>query len=1357
MVKSGYGTLHGANVTADVIKAHKDDWCEGCALQDARVGKAGHRHRRRRHQQRSRRSKPNELHGVDTSGRTTPSYQKNKYTTIIVDHHDGATWAYSHRRMKDTSAILRLHEHHALVDARLTRAYESNGHVDLPLKAYRCDNGGEHSADIEQSRRREHGIATQFTVPGPGHGQQNGAAERRIRAVRDLRIKLIHGGLHPVPIQMARRLWDWADRHAAMLITIKPGRQYNPGDRSPAHIRYAAGQGARDRRWVERLTHVWLSAVVVVRHEADAPARDKNEPRGEIRYFLGVPDLFRPGYICWDMERPTAKPLVFQNVQFVDHNSGFDLPSSSKSRGSTRGDARVKVETTKLSRGDARGNDGLRGDARDKPTSKSSNGDAASSDAENQDDSDVGQPRLRDAPLGDGLEERTEWPVQVGDVVDRANERMLARMEGLESPRKFITDEDGTTLMLWDDDSDEESVHHTRAKAGVGDLLTTMGDMDVAITAGSNDESGDGSTYALNFLSGSDSDVDLLSDGGEEEHEIDMDDGWAGKFYLPRGEHADGPTLRLCYNRLRRGRDLGFSLSDMRRHNGSNPANSRFQPVNEDGSRRFVWIPTDLGTVDGEVVAPSTSSSAASEQEEHDVVVSLSDNDGDDGAEAPVDSNGATSAPVASGSVKVEEEKEPERPTSPTISPTSPDQRAAAAQVAHNTRVIGTFRRNREEELRRIYSQHANSAWFRRATTTVQTNRDSLRSDLDMSDGLAVGHMLRTSMQHAVLSVKASGKHQQRHYNASFACFEIAHNLSSIQVANAVKGLEGVRARDVPEPSSYKKAVQSEHAHFWREAIVRELANLESYDIWEWCDLPPGRKCIDTTWAFKVKTNALGFIDKFKARCCARGYRQIYGLDFLETHAPVTVLSSWRACVAEAARYGMDFDIWDVSGAYLNSPLIEEIYCKPPEGLKGGKPGQVLRLKKALYGLKQAGRAWHQKFTSWLEERGFRAATADPSLFILQERVREETRIVRINVYVDDAFSTHNNTEFYEEFKRQLNDPTDGFKLSSSEDNHVFLGVSVERLHDGAIKLHQTRYVNDLVARFLPPESRDATGKIRVPHFVTLTLSKDMCPSDDDAKRAMANIPYASLIGALNHLACFTRPDISQAVGVVAQFCANPGAQHWKAAIRILEYLRDTAEYGIIYGRQRTEFVPFAPLFAYVDASWADDPDDRTSRGGYQLWSWGAPIEWRSSKQTAQALSTTEAEYMAACEAVKAVVWARRLYQMDFGYDDLSIFNPDAPATEAESKGARPVTVFEDNSGCIEWSRNPVQHQRSKHIDLKYHFVRAKVKDGEVKLVHCVTERMVADLLTKYLSARRFEFLRDIMLSDEQPVSPGRR
>ena len=130
---------------------------------------------------------------------------------------------------------------------------------------------------------------------------------------------------------------------------------------------------------------------------------------------------------------------------------------------------------------------------------------------------------------------------------------------------------------------------------------------------------------------------------------------------------------------------------------------------------------------------------------------------------------------------------------------------------------------------------------------------------------------------------------------------------------------------------------------------------------------------------------------------------------------------------------------------------------------------------------------------------------------------------------------------------------------------------------------------------------------------------------------------------------------------------------------------------------------------------------------------------------------------MAACEAVKAVVWARRLYQMDFGYDDLSIFNPDAPATEAESKGARPVTVFEDKSGCIEWSRNPVQHQRSKHIDLKYHFVRAKVKDGEVKLVHCVTERMVADLLTKYLSARRFEFLRDIMLSDEQPVSPGRR
>ena len=244
----------------------------------------------------------------------------------------------------------------------------------------------------------------------------------------------------------------------------------------------------------------------------------------------------------------------------------------------------------------------------------------------------------------------------------------------------------------------------------------------------------------------------------------------------------------------------------------------------------------------------------------------------------------------------------------------------------------------------------------------------------------------------------------------------------------------------------------------------------------------------------------------------------------------------------------------------------------------------------------------------------------------------------------------------------------------------------------------------------------------------------------------MKTAPYRSIIGALNHLANNTRPDIAVAVGICAQFSCNPGMQHWRSVLQIVRYLKDTKDMGVIYGRKRTKMIPYVPLLAYADSSWADNIDDRTSRSGIMLWSWGGPIEWQSKKQKSQALSTTEAKYMAACRATKSIVWARRLFK-DFGYEDLGIFDPTEPLTEEERKGKIPSVIFEDNSGCICWSRNPVQHQRQKHIDLQYHFVRAKVKDGDVKLVFCPTEDMVADLLTKYLSTTRFQKLRDMMVA----------
>ena len=175
---------------------------------------------------------------------------------------------------------------------------------------------------------------------------------------------------------------------------------------------------------------------------------------------------------------------------------------------------------------------------------------------------------------------------------------------------------------------------------------------------------------------------------------------------------------------------------------------------------------------------------------------------------------------------------------------------------------------------------------------------------------------------------------------------------------------------------------------------------------------------------------------------------------------------------------------------------------------------------------------------------------------------------------------------WYQEFKTELQQE---FDLSSSADSDVFLGITIDRLRDGAIKISQQRYVDDIVASFLG----DGDKVSKVPYVVSWKLSKDMGPQTTKEKKAMEEIPYRRLIGMLLHLANCTRPDISAAVGILGKFNANPGMKHWKAALEVVKYLKGTANYGVVYGRQR-DGIPYVPLCGYSDASWADDPDDRT-------------------------------------------------------------------------------------------------------------------------------------------------------------------
>ena len=589
-------------------------------------------------------------------------------------------------------------------------------------------------------------------------------------------------------------------------------------------------------------------------------------------------------------------------------------------------------------------------------------------------------------------------------------------------------------------------------------------------------------------------------------------------------------------------------------------------------------------------------------------------------------------------------------------------------------------------------------------------------------------------------------KTYQQHVQHGYAVYNRAQTAG---FAHLVEELKHLKARDIHTPKNYRQAMASNFKTEWQEAIRKEIQNIEDHGTWEWVDLPKGRKPIDSTWSFKVKPNDQGQIDKFKARLCARGFREIYGVDYIETHAPVTTLVCFRVCLADAAQHGYHFSFFDISGAYLKSKLMEEIYMTPPEGVDA-PPDKVAHLLKALYGLKQSGRSWYGELTDILvEQLHFDRAVSDACLFIITVKF-DNGEFIRLNVHVDDCAATYKSEVFYQAFMRELeiilrkHVKGDGSVLSISDDKDVYLGMTVQRLPDGAIKLHQARYTEDILARFNHLDANPAS----TPYLSGDPLTKEDAPKTKEEKEEVEGIPYKSLVGSVLHLSRSTRPDIACAVGMLAKYQKDPGPRHWNAAKKLLRYLAGTKDYGIIYGRDRTkDGVPHSICHGWTDSDYAGDLDRRRSRSGYVFYTWGGPVSWSSTMQGCVALSSCQAEYQAACEAAKEAIWLIRLCN-DLGYTDTSI-ETHGKLTQKEYEGEKPLTIFEDNQGCIELSKNPVHHKRSKHIETKYHFVRDEVLKGTIKLVKTHTDDNISDIFTKALDKAAFTRHRDKLVAKD--------
>ncbi|KAM1260029.1 hypothetical protein ACFX2J_039256 [Malus domestica] len=495
------------------------------------------------------------------------------------------------------------------------------------------------------------------------------------------------------------------------------------------------------------------------------------------------------------------------------------------------------------------------------------------------------------------------------------------------------------------------------------------------------------------------------------------------------------------------------------------------------------------------------------------------------------------------------------------------------------------------------------------------------------------------------------------------------------------------------EPVSYKTAKKSS---VWLAAMKEEIAALHSQGTWSLVSLPSQKNLVGCKWIFKIKKNSDGSIARHKARLVAKGFSQEEGLDYGETFSPVVKPTTVRLVLALAAQFHWSLRQLDVKNAFLHGILQEEVYMAQPPGFADPvHPHFVCKLHKSQYGLKQAPRAWNERFTAFLPSLGFISTYSDSSLFV--KHVGSE--IVILLLYVDDIILTGNATAAIQQVIQSL---TTEFDIKDLGTLHYFLGIQISCTATGMF-LSQTKYIQDLLHKTEMSDCKPCD---------TSCLPYNRLLKDDGVPFSEPGT-YRSIVGALQYLT-FTRPDIAFSVHQVSQFLQTPMVSHFTAVKRILRYLKGTLSSGITYAAGDVG------LKAFSDADWAGDPNDRRSTTGFVVFLGSNPISWSSKKQQTVSRSSTEAEYRAMSSTAAELDWIQQL--LTFLHIHLS---------------CAPV-LFCDNLSAIALSFNPVQHQRTKHIEIDVHFVRERIAQKKLLVQFVSSGEQFADILTKGLSAPLF-------------------
>ncbi|KAJ9538527.1 hypothetical protein OSB04_031260 [Centaurea solstitialis] len=528
-----------------------------------------------------------------------------------------------------------------------------------------------------------------------------------------------------------------------------------------------------------------------------------------------------------------------------------------------------------------------------------------------------------------------------------------------------------------------------------------------------------------------------------------------------------------------------------------------------------------------------------------------------------------------------------------------------------------------------------------------------------------------------------------------------------------------------------KKAHDAMKDPSWIEAMQEELLQFVLQHVWDLVDLPIGHRAIGTKWIFRNKKDERGIVIKNKARLVAQGYTQEEGIDYDEVFAPVARIEVIRLFLAYASFKNFKVYQMDVKSAFLYGKIEEEVYvCQPPGFEDPRYPDRVYKINKALYGLHQAPRAWYDTLSSYLLENDFTRGVIDKTLFIK----REKKEILLVQIYVDDIIFGSTKSSMCTEFEDLMHK---NFKMSAMGELNFFLGLQVAQKENG-IFIHQSKYVKDVLHKFGFSNVKPVSTPMETHKHLTV---------DPEGKEVDVH-HYRSMIGSLMYLTA-SRPDIMFTVCVCARFQVQPKDSHFQAVKRIFmlglcarqigssfgnqfllsaahvyasgsqhfRYLKGHSKFGLWYPHDS----PF-DLIAYTDSDYGGANMDRKSTTGGCQFLGSRLVSWQCKKQTSVSTSTAEAEYIAAASCCSQVLWIQN-QMLDYGWTFLN------------------TPIYIDNSSALSIVNNPVKHSKTKHIEIRFHFIRDCSEKKLIQVLKVHTDYQLADLFTKSFDIGRFIFL----------------